>query len=526
MIKKTKMKKLFFAVLMTVSIHTQAQTIEEARKEIDNENYVRAINILHKVLKVPSIDRNLASYYLGNAYLKADELDSAKLFYVALGEGNRSPYGYLATGRLALLNKDRVKAKEAFDKAAIITKMKNSEVLYQAGDAYYRPEVIDLKQAISYFEDAYKLDVKNSTNMLALGDAYLDNNEGGKAMSKYESAAEVNSKLFMAFIKIGRLNVRARTYDDAITAFKRAVELEPNSAVAHKELGEVYYLSKKYDLAKPSLKKYIELNSEDAAAKTKFISFLFQIKEYEQVVSEASQMLIDDSTNYVLLRSLAYGNFELKRYKDGYEFAKKFWKNAPEKKVRPLDYVYSARLASLAGDGEQAITYFRTALATDSANQDLQYEYGKTLWQVKKFDEAIAQFNKKIAQFGGNSMDYFYLGRSYYSTKNFVEADKTFQLFADKNPTSPDGHIWRAKSNSNIDTEMKTGAAFPHYQKFIELAGGEPERNKRNLVEAYSYMAAYYANNKDMATAKQNLDKAIAIDPNDELVKELQKSIN
>lgn len=27
--------------------------------------------------------------------------------------------------------------------------------------------------------------------MLELGDAYLENNEGGKAMSKYESAAEV-----------------------------------------------------------------------------------------------------------------------------------------------------------------------------------------------------------------------------------------------------------------------------------------------------------------------------------------------
>ena len=107
-------------------------------------------------------------------------------------------------GAAGLIYFSFTEGKEAFEKAAIVTKMKNSEVLYQAGDAYYRPEIIDLKQAISYFEDAYKLDVKNSTNMLALGDAYLDNNEGGKAMSKYESAAEVNPKLFMAYIKIGR----------------------------------------------------------------------------------------------------------------------------------------------------------------------------------------------------------------------------------------------------------------------------------------------------------------------------------
>jgi Tfp pilus assembly protein PilF len=72
---------------------------------------------------------------------------------------------------------------------------------------------------------------------------------------------------------------------------------------------------------------------------------------------------------------------------------------------------------------------------------------------------------------------------------------------------------------------MKAGSAFPFYQKFIELAQADATKNKRNLVEAYGYMGAYYMNAKDNAQAKQNLDKALELDPNDELAKELLKGL-
>ncbi len=521
----TMKKGIIGMALLVASASTNAQTLGDARRELDNENYARAKNMFVKLLADPSNDKNQVAYYLGNAFLKLEEPDSAKYYYQMLGEGNKSPWGYLASGRLALMSNDKVKAKELFDKAAIITKMKNSEVLYQVGDAWYKPEVIDLKQAIGFFEDAYKIDIKNSANMLALGDAYLDNNEGGKALSKYESAAEVNPKLAMAFIKIGRVNVQGQIYDDAIAAFKKAIALEPDNAIAHKELGESYYRAKKYDLAKPELKKYIDLTPEDASAKTKFISFLFQLKEYEQVVTEATQMLKEDTTNFILLRSLAFANYELKRYKEGYEYAKAFWKYAKPAKVKPVDYIYSARLASMNGDSEQALNFFKTALQTEKENPELIFEYGKALWSAKMYDEAVAQFSKKITDFGGGSLDYYYLGRANYSGKHYAAADSAFAVFAERNPTSPDGHIWRAKCNSSIDAEMKTGAALPHYQKFIELAAAEPDKNKRNLIEAYSFMTAYFANAKDMETAKANLARAAALDPNDEFVKELQKAI-
>lgn len=520
------MKQFFQVALIGATLTAGAQDIASARKDIDNENYYKAKNTLLDLLGNTDTDQSQVTYYLGNVYLKTEELDSAQLFYEKSAENNKTALAYVANGRVALLKKDTKTAREQFEKAAVSSRYKNAEILYQIGDAWYKPEATDLKEAINYFEQAWKVNNKNSTNTLALGDAYLDNNEGGKAMSKYESAAEVDPKLTMAHIKIGRLNVRARIYDDAIAAYQKAVALEPENAIAHKELGEAYYLSKKYDLAKPELKRYTELAPEDAEAKTRFISFLFQLKEYEQAATEALELLKEDPNNYILFRSLSYANYELKRYKEGYEYAQKFWETADPKKVRPADYVYSARLASLNGDTAKAFAYFAPALAADPNNADLQSEYAKTLYTAKRYEEAAAQYAIKVQKFEGTSLDYYYWGRSNFSAKNYLAADSAFAVFAEKNPSSPDGWLWRAKSLSANDPEIKQGDAFPFYQKYSEIAQADPARNKSNLIEAYQYMSIYYQNAvNDRANAKATLQKALELDPDNEFTKELLKGL-
>lgn len=535
-----------FAVLLTLSSTLFGQTaIDDARKELDKENYIKAKNILLKAYIDGTTDKVTTAYYLGNAYLKLDDKDSAKIFYRVPGFENKTAYGYLAYGRLTLLNGDKVKAKELFEKAAITSKMKNSEVLYQIGDAWFRPTVTDINEAIKNFEDAYKLDNKNYTNMLDLGDAYLENNEGGKAMSKYESAAEVNKNLTLAWIKIGRLNTRARTYDDAIAAYNKAIALEPDYAIAHKELAEAYFLAKKYDKAKPEFKRYIELNKDDADAKTKFLSFLFSIKEYEQTNTEALDMRKDDPNNYLILRALVYANYELKRYKEGLDFAKIFWGAAPSSKVKPMDYVYTAKLATQNGDTAMALKYFTTALASDTNNADLLSDYGKLMWNTKRYYDAISVYSRKIDKFGASFYDYYYMGRSKYQIASnynkikdnklakdsaviyFVAADSAFAQLTAKYPTTPDGWQYRAKANNNLDPEMKTAAAKPFYEQFIKVAeaSADPTKYKNFLIESYQFLGAYYLNTKDTGTARGYLNKALELDPNSEFTKELMKGL-
>jgi Tfp pilus assembly protein PilF len=72
---------------------------------------------------------------------------------------------------------------------------------------------------------------------------------------------------------------------------------------------------------------------------------------------------------------------------------------------------------------------------------------------------------------------------------------------------------------------MKAGSAKPFYEKFIELGQADAQKNKRNLLEAYNYLGAYYLNAKDDVSAKANLDKALELDPADAIALELKKSL-
>lgn len=523
-----KFVSIVTAMILVMSV--SAQTLQDAQKDIDNESYFKAKQTLFKLLKDESINKADVYYYLGNAYLKTEDVDSAKVFYkLVFNPDTRNALGYVANGRLSLLNKNKAEAKQSFDRALQTTKMKNANIYYEIGDAYFRPNVIDLSLAISNFEAAYNLDNKNTSVMLALGDAYLenaqnDNTMGGKAMNKYEAASDVNKNLPLTWIKIGRLSVRGRIYDQAIEAFKKALAIDPNYAIIYKELAETYYLSKQYDQVQPNFEKYLALSPGDNQARTTLASLIFQSKDYDKAVEESNKGLKNDPDNPIFYRIISFANYELKRYKDASEASKKFWSN-PNKKVKDIDYVYSAKIAAAVGDTASAFEFFKTALANDSSNCDLVGEYAKALFIAKHYDEAIIQYNLKKDNCGKlTSLDVYYLGRSYYSVGDSLMADTTFAEFITRNPTSPDGYLWRAKTNLKIG-KPEEFMAFPHYQKYVEVAGKDAQKYKSNLVEAYIYMGVYYFE-KDKALAKENLMKALELDPNDAYAQEFLKQLN
>jgi tetratricopeptide (TPR) repeat protein len=526
------MKKLTLAVVAFFAVMgAYAQTLQDAQKEIDYENYFKAKQILLKLWADPATaNKGDVAYYLGNAFLKSDDADSARIFYkLAYNPESRTPLGYVATGRVALLGKNKVEAKANFDRALQVTKMKNAQIYYEIGDAYFRPEIIDLPLAISNLEAAYNLDNKSTTILLSLGDAYLENSTtdptmGGKAMSKYEAATDVNKNLAAAWVKQGRLAVRGRIYDQAVETYNKAIAIDPTYAIIYKELAEVYALKKDYAKVTPNFEKYLALSPGDNQARTVLSGLWFNMKEYDKAIEESKKGLAVDPNNYIFHRIVAFSSFELKRYKEGYESTKAFWA-LPVKKVKDIDYIYSARLASQVGDTAAANGYFITALANDSTNCDLLAEYAKSLYNAKDYKGSIARYNQKKQVCGSlASLDVYYLGRAYNSAGDSILADSTFAEFIQRNPGSPDGYFWRARVNLKLK-KAEDFMAFPYYQKYIELASGDAQKNKRNLIEAYDYLGAYYLQKEDKENARTYFNKALELDPADAIAIELMKSL-
>lgn len=523
--------KRFVLVALTVisSIGAFAQTLQDAQNEMVNENYFKAKSILNKIIKDASASIADARYYLGNAYAKNDELDSARVFYKQVfNPDNRTPLGYVALGRLALLDKNKTEAKTNFDRALQLTKMKNASVYYEIGMAYAEIEPADLDAAITHLEMATQLDNKSFNYFIGLGDAYNakslagDGAAGGKAMSAYQHASDLEPKAAMPWVKQGRIWLNGKVYDQAIESFNKAVASDPSNAVVYKELGTAYYLSKAYDKMLENFKKYLDLSPGDCRARLSIILVYWKNKDFEKVAEEATKGLACDANNFIFERYLYYSQYELKRYKEGYESMNKFWKMA-NIETRPTDYVYSARLASQVGDTTQAMAYFNTVLKDDSLNCEFLGDYAKILFLAKHYEEAVHQYEVKKANCKTfSNIDVFYMGRSYMFMNDSINADSTFSYYMQRFPTALDGYYWRAQVNVRYKLTSDAFAAVPFYQKYVELAEPNAQANKSKLVEAYQYLAiAKFEKDKDKSGALALLNKALELNPTDEMTTSL-----
>jgi tetratricopeptide (TPR) repeat protein len=346
---------------------------------------------------------------------------------------------------------------------------------------------------------------------------------GGKAMNKYEAASNLNKSLVMAWIKIGRLAVNGHIWDQAIDAFNKALQIDKNTPLIHKELGTVYYYTKQFDKMIQEFKTYIDLSPGDVQARTSLLQMYFSGKDYDKVADEATKGLSKDPNNVDFLRFLIYSDYELKRYKDGYDAMKRLFA-LPNIKTKPRDIIYAVRLAGQVSDTTLAMSLFPQAIANDSANCDLLGEYAKFLYTAKHYDETVRQDSIKKARCGTlSSLELYYLGRAYLLMDDSIKADTTFGEFISRNPTSPDGYYWRARTDLKLG-KIEDCVSLPYYEKYIEIAGSNVDKYKNNLIEAYQYGAACYAE-KDKAKAKEYLNKVLELDPDNEFAKDLMKQL-
>ena len=517
-----KIIRTLIAVLLIQTV-VQAQTLPEAKKAIESEYYFKAKKILLSLNSTtPTVESN---YYLGNVYLLTNKVDSAKYYFSKAGDfvENKNALIFVAKGKVNLLNNKPAEAKLNFDDAIKVSKSKNAEIFYQIGDAYYK---INNAEAIKNYEIAYSTDPTLIINLLAYGDAYLDMDDPGKAMTKYEQAEAANPNIAVTHLRIGRVHAKTGKHKEAIEEFLKTIQHDPNIAVVWKELGEEYYLDGQFDKVRACFNKYVELNAEDKEARIVPAVTCYQIGDYICAIEEARKIIADDPSNFIAWRIIYYANYELGdtlrktdaeaallKFTEGYEASQTFW-NIAEKKVQPLDYQYSAKLAVEMKSTTKAVFYYTMAIENDTnTTVEVFTEYAKYLYSTKKYPEAIVAYNNAITKFGGGPLDFYFLGRAYFLINDYVNADTTFAQFIIMQPNSPDGYLQRAKTKLKIEEEV-TGEALPYYLKFIELAEKDIERNRKTLIEAYSYCCTYYAlvaNQKTEACIYYN--KVIELDP-------------
>lgn len=544
----SRLRSFLFIVLCLTLLNIKFATAQnteilEAKHLMEVDQPQKAIALLTKAVQTyPAVAS--VSYYLGMAQLKNGQRDEAlKTFDKGIAIDEKEPLNYVGKGHRSMLENNPQKAKLDFDKALSLSKSKNVAVLQGIAEAYMVDPKLS-KDAINLLTKAKTLDDHDAETFMLLGDAYLQQNAGGQAVSSYERAASLNAKIAKPYYKIGLVYLRSRNYPAAQEAFNKAVEIDPGYTLAYKEMGELYYQTKEAAKAVTAYEKYLSLTEKPEQGQVRMAFFYFMDKKYAKANDMFSKLVEKPDVSPVALRFYAVSLFEAKDFAKSRTMFEQYFAKAKPEEIEASDYGYYGKLLlELKTDSLAmglAMDAFQKSLDIEPKQPELLQTQGETYYRLKKFQESIASYEKLKRQKPKlSSTDLYNSGRAcYFNAANYAEkdtamqtmllkkADTIFQKLIEAQPNMTISYLWAARTRASLDPETEKGLAKPFYEKLIEKALPTPDKNKNDLTEAYSYLGYYHFLKAERPLAKSYWDKVLALDPGNVQAQEALKELN
>lgn len=554
--RSTKLNIALFSLFATTMV--SAQSIEDANKAIDAEQYEKAKGMLKSIVSSKA-DDGRATFLLGNVYLRQEMVDSAKIYFQkGLSAKNDGAFNNIGLGQIDLNSNNLNAAKANFAKATETARRKDVDQYLYVAKAYMNSDKPDYKNALAVLEKAKSVNAQNPQVQLALGDAYYGLENQNEAYAAYRSAYNTDNSFIRAKMQQGVLLKGAKSFVEADRLFKEVIAINPNYGPVYRELAETYYRwaisdARNYDknikIALDYYEKYMKLTDYSLTSRMRHADFLILAKDYKALEVEAEKMRQIDKVNPRILRYLGYSAYENGNTDLAIQSLKDFI-SAPSNKVIARDYIYlglaKMRKADAGADVamdmkmfEEGLSDIRKAVEMDIEMTNDLSELGRKLYEDKKFKEAAAVYT--IAVTNPNSqnhlLDNFYLGNSIYfantasdvtqvNAEQLKQADEAFGRVITASPTTQDVYLYRARTNRLLEnTAMET----LYYEQYIDVVTKKgPEEvaaNKAKFLEAYNNIGSNYANS-DIAKAKEYFNKTLSIDPTNQFATQALKQLN
>ncbi|MCJ7578028.1 MAG: tetratricopeptide repeat protein [candidate division Zixibacteria bacterium] len=465
MCDKILLKRFLWVILVLLILPTTAgcQDLEPAIKAYEKGDYNQAIQLLSQyILQKPNEPE--AYFYLGNAFLKKEMLDSAIVQYkkaldlkskywqalYQLGYAYYKQKRYdeaketFASGLkikergefynglgLVQMAKDMLKDADLSFWKAISYDPKNPEFLKNRGDVNFKKGVLAI--AIESYNDALALDSTLVDVHYNLGQSYLKQMEFNKAMEEFKTVIRLDPKHKEAYLALGNLYMLDRRhYPEARVIYEEYLKFDQQNSRVHLNLGDTYYslsrivnflpLAEGDTLFKPQiLSKSVENLEKSIALDPKVADAYFLLGKAYQDLGKFPEAL------------KAYENYERLLSEQNYEWKKEdadYWVRKGQAQVEIGD---SALIPT-------AITSLTRAIELDSTKTGAYSYLGSALYKQKKYTEAIPFFKKKIESDTSNANAYMNLALCYLQLKQFQEAREPLKKVVELDPNNSKAH--------------------------------------------------------------------------------------
>lgn len=343
------------------------------------------------------------------------------------------------------------------------------------------------------------------------------------ALTAYQQASQIEPREALPYEKIGNIYFLQKAYAAAKQNFDLALKIDPEKSVLNIKIVRSLFGQRKILDAQATLEKIIKPTQESVFYQGILAAFLNKQEQAKELLKKAAEIGSDENIKSGSQKILnIYRDFELE--KDGkiehlqtllaqafgqineYGLAIELAFDALKTKNDYRDAWIVLGHAFLNEekffDAQDALT---KAINLDSAHPSAFFFRGITEKNLKKLDEAISDLQQALKLgFKPQITVKFELAENLFELKRFSEA---FSLYRDVVMTDP----------SDITRFIRPIAlAINHLnqpQQALELAEKAFSSHPDSAM-AYNLLGWAYIAKKDFAKARQNLEKALQLDPN------------
>jgi len=540
------MKAKFFIaslMLMFVAGVANAQGYKDGIEYYKVGQYDNAKELLERNLNSSSTDKAVSYYYLGQIALKSGNVAEAKsLFDQGVAANPNEALNYVGLGALDLKNGG--KAKEDFDKARKLAK-KNCGVEMEIARAYYAANPTAYSKDINKcINNARKWNADDPNSYIFEADMYADKQDWGNSAGIYEMAFTKDPNNIEAYVKY------CNTYFNVnpSMAIERLEELNnkrPGSALVQRQLAEKYYEDNQGSKATDQYGKYIQNPNHFAQDEVRYVQLLFFNEKFQDSYNLATSLVnkLDpsDSKVFFMRRMQLYNLAAMEKWQDAAAAGNTLFSMTVPKGAAytSRDYVDYATALQNVGRSDEAINFYNKAIELNPKNTDLVRNLGDSYADSKDYVKAAEYYQRLVDGGNNNSNDLYQLSKYYYNAANDDNVDgaakanyiaKALQYANEVDKKVP-GNVQIINHKARIakfqEGDTNTGAALSAYRELVGVLDAKEDKSGYDNYYryAYNYMATYYWNQGDKATAKNYYQLWLEHDPDNTALRQFVEGL-
>ncbi len=515
-------KLLIFVLFVSMGCGVYAQSLQDVKTQMYYERYNTASEMLRNAIKIDP--RNTEAWYmLTRCYLKDDKIASFYDSIPSVPAGlEKSPYIACAKGDVFLRQGKKDSAATYFNAALDQSRQKDPAILLAIAIAHIRADSGNAIYALDLLSKAIKIDKKNPALYVEQGNSYRRLQNGTESYKAYAKAIDVDKTYAEAYYRLGKLFATQNNPDMYLKYFQQAVAADSAYSPAWYALYYFYYFKNPVQ-AMVYLNKYISTSDFNPVNSYRKADLLYLSKDYPRAIREADLLVSDQHTEVDprLFKLLAYSYYELKDSIKALDNMRIYFEKQQDSSLIAKDFESMAEMMSRFPGKEDSAAYYLAKAISVEKDSTLKINFYKTLADLyKKMNDYRSQSlwlgRYYLSNPQAGNVDLFNWGIATYLARNYLTADSIFTVYSEKYPDQTFGYYWKARSDIAIDTVMEMGLAVPSYKQIIKLSTEDSARqyNKKWLIEAYGYLAAYEANTeKNYPEAMEYLESLIILDP-------------